>query len=174
VFVVGAVVWVAFVYVMRATTAVDRRLAAWQRGFAVPAAYRRPPGRGFVSLLKAVTTDRQTWRDAAWLTVTSVIGPVLGLVGVVSVAVAGEFISIPIRYWAAGPVPGYGPLHTLAVDTASKALLAGAVGVALLPLTILVARACAAGHSGLAGRVLAPPAATVPVISRSPNPALIG
>jgi hypothetical protein len=156
VFVVGAAVWVAFSYATRAATSFDRRLAAWQRGEPVPASYRRPPKPGFLPMLKTVSSDRQTWRDLAWLAVNSVVGSALGLLALVSVGVAGVFLSIPIRYWATGPIAGYGSSHTLAVDTSGKALLAGAVGLAALPLAVLVGRACAAGHSALTVRFLAP------------------
>ena len=67
VFVVGVFVWVGFVYVVRWTTWVDRRLAGWQRHERVEAVYRRPAARGFLPLLKTVSSDPQTWRDLVWL-----------------------------------------------------------------------------------------------------------
>jgi hypothetical protein len=162
VFVVGAVVWVGFAYAVRATTSIDRRLAAWQRGAAVPAVYDRPRQRGFVALFKTVSRDRQTWRDVGWLAVNTVAGTTLGLLALASLGVAGDFLSLPLRYWASGPVPGFGPMHqTLAVESAGKALLAGAVGLALVPLALMLARGCAAAHSALAVRFLAPESAAL-------------
>jgi hypothetical protein len=67
VLVVGVFVWIGFVYVMRATTWVDRRLAGWQRHERLRAVYRRPAARGFLPFLKTVSSDAQTWKDMAWL-----------------------------------------------------------------------------------------------------------
>ena len=64
VFVVGVFVWVGFAYVVRWTTWVDRRLAGWQRHARVRAVYRRPAARGFLPLLKTVSSTRRpggTW-----------------------------------------------------------------------------------------------------------------
>jgi hypothetical protein len=74
-------VWLGFALALRATTTLDRRLAGWQRRESVPAAYRRPPARGFLPLLRTVTGDPQTWRDLGWVGLTSVVGSALGLLG---------------------------------------------------------------------------------------------
>jgi hypothetical protein len=72
VLIVGVFVWVGFAYIVRWTTWVDRRLAGWQRHERIRVVYRRPDTRGFVPLLKAVSSDPQTWRDLGWLAVTSI------------------------------------------------------------------------------------------------------
>src|SRR5215203_3937628 len=71
---VGVFAWIGFAHVLRWTTWVDRKLAGWQRHERVPAVYRRPAARGFMPHLRTVSSDPQTWRDMAWLGITSIVG----------------------------------------------------------------------------------------------------
>jgi hypothetical protein len=63
--VVGVFFWIGFAHVLRWTTRVDRKLAGWQRHERVPAVYRRPAARGFMPYLRTLTSDPQTWKEAA-------------------------------------------------------------------------------------------------------------
>jgi hypothetical protein len=160
VFIVGVFVWIGFAYVVRWTTTVDRRLAGWQRDEAVEARYRRPPSRGFVPLLKTVSSDPQTWKDLGWLGLTSLAGFALGLVAVTAAGLALTFASMPIWYWAiSDPDAQYGltNLGLFVVDELGEAFAATAIGLALAPLVLLLARRCATAHAALAARVLRPP-----------------
>jgi hypothetical protein len=160
VLVIGVFVWIGFAYVMRWTTWVDRRLAGWQRKERVPAVYRRPPARGFVPLLKTVSSDPQTWKDLGWLGLTSTVGFALGLVVVTGAGIVLAYMSMPLWYWAlSDPDDLYGlaNLGLFTVDTLEEAFAATAIGLGLAPLALLVARGCATVHSGLAARVLGPP-----------------
>jgi Putative sensor len=160
VLIVGVFVWVGFVYVVRGTTWVDRRLAGWQRHEPIPAVYRRPAPSGFVPLLKTVSSDPQTWKDLGWLALTSVVGFTLGLVPVALAGFALAYLSLPIWYWAISDPGGqYGltNLGLFTVDTLGEAVAAAAIGLALAPLALLLARGCATAHAGLAARVLSPP-----------------
>ena len=157
VFIVGVFVWVGFAYAMRWTTWVDRRLAGWQRHERVPAVYRRPADRGFVPLLKAVTSDPQTWKDLGWLALTSIVGFALGLVTIALAALALAYVSLPIWYWAiSDPEDQYGltNLGLFTVDTFGEALAVAAVGLALVPPALLLARGCATAHAALAAHIL--------------------
>jgi hypothetical protein len=100
VFVVGVFVWTGFVYVVRWTTRVDRALAGWQRKQRVQAVYRRPVADGFMPLLKAVSSDGQTWKDLAWLGLTSMAGFTLGLVAITAAGIVVAYASMPVWYWA--------------------------------------------------------------------------
>ena len=163
VLIVGVFVWVGFAYVVRWTTSVDRRLAGWQRHEPIRAVYRRPAARGFVSLLKTVRSDPQTWKNLAWLALTSIAGFTLGLAAITAAGIALAYLSMPIWYWAiSDPGAQYGltNLGLFTVDTFGEAVAATAVGLALAPLALLLARGCATTHAGLAARVLgSPPAA---------------
>ena len=159
VFIAGVFVWVGFVYVVRWTTWVDRRLAGWQRRERLGAAYRRPPVRGFLPLLKTVSADPQTWRDLGWLGLTSIVGFTLGLVAITAMGVVVAYLSMPIWYWAISDPHGqYGltNLGLFTVDTLGEAFAATAIGLALAPLALLIARGCATAHGALAAQILRP------------------
>jgi Putative sensor len=159
IFVVGVFVWIGFVYVLRRTTWVDRQLAGWQRRETVEAAYRRPPARGFLPLLKTVSSDPQTWRDLAWLALTSVAGFGLGLAILTAAGIALAYVSMPIWYWAiADPQGQYGltNLGLFIVDSLPEALAAAAIGLAIAPAALLLAHWGARAHAALAERILGP------------------
>ncbi|WP_405070899.1 sensor domain-containing protein [Kribbella sp. NBC_01510] len=156
--IVGVFVWLGFVHVLRWTTWVDRRLAGWQRHERVPAAYRRPTDRGFIPYLQTLSSDPQTWKDMAWLGVTSIVGFAGGLAVITAAGLAATYMSMPLWYWAAShPHRKYGitNLGFLTVDTLGKAGIAAAIGLLLIPVVLLLARWCAATHAGLAVRLLA-------------------
>jgi hypothetical protein len=161
--VVGVFVWIGFVHVLRWTTWIDRRLAGWQRHERVPGAYRRPADRGFIPYLRMLSSDPQTWKDMAWLGVTSIIGFAGGLAVITAAGLAATYVSMPLWYWAAShPRQEYGVtnLGFLTVDTLGEAGIAAAIGLALIPVVLLLARWCAATHAGLAVRMLARDATT--------------
>jgi hypothetical protein len=156
---VGVFVWIGFAYVLRWTTWVDRRLAGWQREEPVPAVYRRPASRGLLPLLKTVSSDRQTWRDMAWLALTSIVGFTLGLAVITFAGLVLAYVSMPAWYWAVSdPQVEYGltNLGLFTVDTLGKALAMTAIGLGLTPVALLFARWVAAIHAGLAARLLGP------------------
>jgi hypothetical protein len=154
-FVVGVAVWLGFALALRATTTLDRRLAGWQRRESVPAAYRRPPARGFLPLLRTVTGDPQTWRDLGWVGLTSVVGSALGLLGLTVAATALYFVTMPLWYWAAREhTHALTGVASIQVDTIGEALTVSGIGLLLVPVALYLSRAFAAAHAGLAARVL--------------------
>jgi hypothetical protein len=156
--IVGVFVWIGFVHVLRWTTWVDRRLAGWQRHQRVPASYRRPTDRGFIPYLRTLSSDPQTWKDMAWLGVTSILGFAGGLAVVTATCLAATYISMPLWYWSAShpdSEQGVTNLGIFTVDTLAKSGVAAAIGLALIPLALLLARGCAIAHAGLAVRMLA-------------------
>lgn len=162
VLVIGLPVWLGFAHAARWTTWVDRRLAQWHLGIRIPAAYRRPAARGFGPAVRAVTRDPQTWRDLAWLALASVEGFVLSLVALVPVAAGLAWVSLPAWYWAISDPRAHGGLTNLGVvvvDTPAEALTVSAAALVLVPAALLLARACARAHAGLAVRLLGPAAA---------------
>jgi hypothetical protein len=159
IFVVGVFVWIGFVYVVRRATWVDRQLVGWQRRESVGAAYRRPPTCGFLPLLRTVSSDPQTWKDVAWLGLTSVAGFVLGLAVVTAAGIALAYVSMPIWYWAiTAPQGQYGltNLGLFTIDSLPEALAATAIGLVLAPVALLLAHWCARTHAALAVRILGP------------------
>jgi Putative sensor len=159
VLVVGVFVWIGFAHVLRWMTLVDRALAGWRRQERVPAVYRRPGARGLTPYLKTLSSDPQTWRDLAWLGVTSIVGFASGLVVITAAGLAVTYVSMPLWYWAiSDPRTEYGVtnLGLFTVDTLREAGFATAIGLAIIPLVLLLARWCAATHAGLAVRLLGP------------------
>jgi hypothetical protein len=151
--VVGVAVWAGFVYAMRWTTWVDRRLAGWQRRQRIPASYRRPQARGIGPFVRTLTTDPQTWRDMVWLAVTSVVGFATGLVVVTAAGVIGAYVSMPFWCWAIDDPAAHRGLTNVGVftvDGPGRALVMTLVGLLLVPVGLLLARSCAALHVRLA------------------------
>jgi hypothetical protein len=156
--VVGVFVWIGLVHVLRWTTWIDRMLAGWQRHERVPAAYRRPTDRGFIPYLRTLSSDPQTWKDMAWLGMTSIIGFAGGLAVITTAGLAVTYVSMPLWYWTAShPDQEYAAtnLGFPTVDTLGEASIAAALGLLLIPCVLLLARWCAATHAGLAVRMLA-------------------
>ena len=148
----GVFVWIGFVHVMRWTTRIDRRLAGWQRHERVPATYRRTTDRGFIPYLRMLSSDPQTWKDMAWLGVTSVIGFAGGLAVITAAGLSATGVSMPLWYWAASNPDNVG---FLTVDTLGDAGIAAAIGLVLIPFVLPLARWCAATHAALAVGLLA-------------------
>jgi len=160
VLIIGVFVWIAFAYVLRWTTWVDRQLAGWRRHEPIRAVYRRPPARGLMSLLKTVSSDPQTWRDLGWLAVTSIAGFALGLAAITAAGIVVAYVSMPVWYWAVSDPGGQYGLTNLGlstVDTLGEAVAVAGIGLVLAPLALLLARGCATAHAELAARVLGPP-----------------
>lgn len=155
---VGVFAWIGFAHVLRWITWVDRKLAGWQRHERVPAVYRRPATRGFLPYLRTVSSDPQTWRDMAWLGVTSIVGFAGGLAVITASGLAAAYVSMPLWYWAVShPQRGYGVtnLGVFTVDTLREAVTTATVGFVLIPLVLLLTRWCATTHAGLAVRMVA-------------------
>jgi hypothetical protein len=91
--------------------------------------------------------------------VTSVAGFVPGLVVITAAGLCVAYLSMPLWYWAVShPGTEYGLTNfgPFTVDTAGEAAIASVLGLALVPLVLLLARRFAAGHAALAVRLLSP------------------
>ncbi len=159
VLVVGVLVWIGFVYLARATTWVDRTLAGWQRHERVPARYRRADEPGPVAFTRTLTTDPQTWRDLAWMAVTSILGFAAGLAVVTAAGLVLTYITEPLWFWAVShPHTEYGitNLGFATVDTLGEAATTSAIGLVLVPVVLVLARMFASWHARLAVLLLGP------------------
>jgi hypothetical protein len=108
--------------------------------------------------LRTLSSDPQTWRDMAWLAVTSIIGFAGGLAVITATGLAAAYASMPLWYWTVShPQSAYGitNLGVFTVDTLGEAVITAAIGLLLIPLVLLLARWCATTHAGLAVRMLA-------------------
>ena len=132
----------------------DRRRAALVFGEPLMSDYRRlPQVRRFMPRLKVAATDPQTWKDTAYLLILSVVGFAWGTLWVVLWGVAIGSIALPAWWWA---MPDDAQYLGLTIDTWEENVLAVAIGVALVPITIYVQRGLALSQAHVARWLLAP------------------
>ncbi len=159
IFVVGAAVWYASVYLFRWTTWIDRKLAGWVRDEEIVAVYRQRRDDSVLERLRCVTTDPQTWKELGWLVLNSIAGFTAAVVGLTATVVVLALIFTPAYWWAIpDPDTQYGTLNMglYTVDSTGLAFVNTAIGLALLPMALLLNRSLVAAHAALAARILGP------------------
>jgi hypothetical protein len=83
------------------------------------------------------------------------------LAAITAAGIVLAYLSMPLWYWAiSDPEDLYGltNLGLITVDTLGEAFAVAAIGLALAPLALLLARGCAMAHAALAARGLGPAA----------------
>jgi signal transduction histidine kinase len=132
----------------------ERRRAALVLGERLPAAYRPVPGnRRIASRLKAAAHDPQRWKDVAYLGLLSVVGFVWGTVWITLWGVAIGSVTLPAWWWA---MPGDAQYMWFTINGWEESLGAGAFGVVLLAVALLVQRPLAISQAQVARWLLAP------------------
>ena len=155
--VIGLLVWLTTVLIFRVAVDVDRRTAGWYRRRPIHGDYRANYVPGFSARVRAVTTDPQTWKDLGWLVVNSTVGFVMATAAITVTGVVLSYILMPVWWWAiSDPNQQYGTLNLgmYTVTSTGWAFVTTGLGVVLLPVAVLLNRAAAAGHAGLAARML--------------------
>jgi signal transduction histidine kinase len=159
VLIVGLFVWIGTAYVLRWTTAIDRALAGWLRGSPVRAVYRAPRDKGVLALLRAITTDPQTWKNFGWLVLNSIFGFAFSLAALSVTALVIGYIAMPLWWWAIPhPETQYGTLNLgiYTVTSTGWAFVTTAIGLALAPLALLLNHGVAKVHAAAAAEILGP------------------
>lgn len=159
VLVIGMLVWLATVWVFRTTVGVDRRTAGWYRRSPIRAEYRQPREPGFLPRVRAVSADPRTWKDLGWLVLNSTVGFVMATAAITFTGLVIGYIAMPLWWWAiSDPHTQYATLNLgiYTVTSTGWALLTTGLGLVLLPVAALFNRAAAAGHAGMAARLLGP------------------
>jgi hypothetical protein len=159
VLVIGMAVWLAMVIAFRFAADVDRRTAGWYRRSRIHGDYRAPHDGAFITRARVVSTDPRTWKDLGWLVFNSTVGFVLATAAITVTALAVSYILMPLWWWAiTDPSKQYGTLNLgiYTVTSTGWALVTTGLGLVLLPVAALLNRAAAAGHAGLAARMLGP------------------
>jgi hypothetical protein len=94
----------------------------------------------------------------------STAGFVLATAALTVTGLAVAYVAMPLWWWAiSDPSTQYGTLN-LGLDTVTStglAFLTTGIGLLLLPVAALLNRAAAAGHAGLAARLLGPDVSVV-------------
>jgi signal transduction histidine kinase len=124
---------------MRRLAMLTRRLTERWCGVPIASAYRPAPRRqgrlGYQRRMSWLLGDPGTWRDLAWLAVSTVAGPAL-LLGPLALMGLGVVVFVPVLSYRPSVV--------------------SAAGLAFVALGMLVAPWTLRGYAGLAGLVLAP------------------
>lgn len=159
VLIIGLLVWLTTVFIFRAIADVDRRTAGWYRRRPIRGDYRPNHNPGFISRVRVVTTDPQTWKDLGWLVVNSTVGFAIATAAITVTGLVLSYIAMPLWWWAINdPSKQYGTLNLgiYTVTSTGLAFVTTGIGLVLLPVAALLNRAAAAGHAGLAARLLGP------------------
>jgi signal transduction histidine kinase len=146
------VVIVAFV-AFRRLADLERRRAALVLGEPIISAYRRLPDGRLGAKIGAAAHDPQRWKDVAYLVVFSVVGFVWGTLWLTLWGVALGSITMPAWWWS---LPDDAQWLGLTIDTWQEYLLAVAVGLALVPISLYVQRGLAISQAHIARWLLAP------------------
>jgi signal transduction histidine kinase len=134
--------------------AVERRRAALVLGAPIAANYRPPSAdRRFAARLKAAAHDQQRWKDIAYLAVFGAVGPICGTIWLMLWGAALAGLTMPAWWWA---IPNGTEYLTFTIDTWEESIGAAAIGVALLPVALLVQRPFALFLAHLARWLLGP------------------
>ncbi len=159
---IGIVVIGLGIEASRVVARVERRRAAIADARPLLPHLYRPYGRGLQDLLRAVFTDLNRWRDVVYVFVAFPL-TLLELVVVVTLWTAAlVLVAVPPWYAIAGPA-GFGavatPIAPVVPGTAAfapgwVALVAGVVGVVLLPVAASVARGLMTLHRAVMSGLL--------------------
>ncbi len=161
---IGVPVAFLTIFVTRGLSQVERRRAALVLGAPVPAVYRvtlplhRDDWRELRSIwerAKRILADVQTWKDLAYALLNLVTGTVGFTLAVSLWSTTLALISAPTWWWAVPSDEAGLDLGLFQLDTWPAAAVAFGLGIALLPVTMLLVHAwahvSAAAASGLLG-----------------------
>ena len=171
IFIIGIPVLMGAVYANRAVAMVERYRAALVLGSPIAHAYRKPSRPGFFPLARTLATDPQTWRDAGWMIIGTVISFTFSIVAIVLWSITLSAVTFPLWAWAlpdssmqfeADIAPNsrlwdfldhFGDLHQTATTTewhgphgAAGYVVVFLIGLVLLPLTVWLCAAMARGR----------------------------
>jgi len=134
--------------------ALERRRAALVLGAPIAADYRPAPGdRRLAARLRAAAHDPQRWKDIAYLVLHGGVGCAFGAIWLVLLWVAIGSLTLPAWWWA---MPADAQYLWFTIDTWEEAIGAAAIGVAVLPVAVLVQRPLALAQAHLARWLLGP------------------
>jgi signal transduction histidine kinase len=132
----------------------ERKRAALVFGTPLASAYRPTPSDGrFGSRLRAAAHDPQRWKDLVYIGLHSVVGFVWGIVWLVLLGFVLGSITLPLWWWA---LPDTADYLWFTIDTWEESVGAAALGVALLPVVLLIQRPLALSQAHLARWLLGP------------------
>jgi signal transduction histidine kinase len=151
--IIGFPVVIGTFIVFRWLADLERKRAALVFGEPLGSAYRPLPADRLAVRLRSAAHDAQRWKDVAYLGQLGVLGFVWGTIWAVLWGVALGSIFLPTWWWA---MPSDAQYLGLAIDTWQEDVLAVAIGLALIPISIYVQRGLALSQAHIARWLLAP------------------
>jgi len=97
---VGIPVLFATAYAFRGISWLERRRAALVLRSRIDEGYRRPARPGVLQRAKTLALDPQTWKDAGWMIVLSIVGFSSWIVALVVWSVSLWALTLPFYWWA--------------------------------------------------------------------------
>jgi signal transduction histidine kinase len=97
---VGIPILFATAYAFRGISWLERRRAALVLRSRIDEGYRQPPRPGVLQRAKTVALDPQTWKDAGWMIVLSVVGFASWIVALVAWSISLWALTLPLYWWA--------------------------------------------------------------------------
>jgi signal transduction histidine kinase len=152
--IVGFPVVIATFAVFRLLADLERKRAALVFGTPIVAAYRPSPADGrLASRLRSAAHDPQRWKDVAYIGLHSVVGFCWGTVWITLVGFTLASLTLPGWWWA---MPDDAQYLWFTIDTWEESVGAAALGVALLPVALIVQRPLALSQAYVARALLGP------------------
>jgi len=138
----------------RALADFERRRAALVFGAPIVADYRpAPDDRRLAARLRAAAHDPQRWKDIAYLFLLGEVGFAFGVIWAMLWCAALCCLTLPAWWWT---MPSDAQFLSLTIDSWEESVGVAAIGVALLPVAVLVQRPLALAQAHLARWLLGP------------------
>ncbi len=130
----------------------ERKRAALVLGAPIASVYRARDGRLGQRLLASLT-DPQSWKDLAYLGIFGVLGFTWGTIWASAWGFVLGSLTLPAWWWA---MPEDANYLWFALDNTTESLVTPVVGLAAIPLALLLQRALAVSQASVARWLLAP------------------
>ncbi len=152
--IVGFPIVLATFWCIRLLADFERHRAALVFGTPLAAVYRPAPADGrFGARIRAAAHDPQRWKDLAYIGLHGVLGFLWGMVWLVLAGFTLGSLTLPAWWWA---MPDTATYLWFTIDGWEEAVGAAAIGVALLPVVLLVQRPLAVSQAYIARWLLGP------------------
>jgi signal transduction histidine kinase len=151
--IIGFPIVLATFWCLRVLADLERRRAALVFGTPLQAAYRAGDDSRLVGRLKTAAHDPQRWKDLVYVGLHGVLGFAWGTVWIVLVGFTLGSLTLPGWWWA---MPDDAQYLWFTIDSWEESVGAAAIGVAMLPVTLLVQRPLAVSQAYVARWLLGP------------------